>query len=212
MSGYAVLMAIKNGENYVEGALNSIIRQTLPPSEIIVVDDGSTDGSRSIIEKFGIAVIESRGNGQAAALNTGLDLVKSNFVSFLDCDDYWGLEKQNRQVYFLENNKEIDYVFCQVNNIDLFGNTLNMGPSRILGACTLRRHFIEKVGYFDEVLKHHAIVEWWGRKSASLGIGYALENADLFRLIHGKNSTILEKSAADSALLAAVRTNLKKNI
>jgi len=88
MKDYTVVMAIKNGEKYVKRALESIMNQSLPPKEILVINDGSTDRSESIVENFGISVIQSKGSGQMAALNTGLEKVDSDLVSFLDCDDY----------------------------------------------------------------------------------------------------------------------------
>lgn len=212
MVTYAVIMAIKDGEKYVEDALSSIINQTLPPREIIVIDDGSKDRSKSIVEGFGIDVIGSTGVGQGAALNVGLSRIKSDYVSFLDCDDFWSLEKQEKQVEILEKQIDIDYVYCQVINTDLLGNSRNMGNSRVLGACTFRRSFVEKVGPFNELLRHHSVVEWWGRENAKIGKSNVCEDVNLFRLIHGNNSTILDKASATSALLNAVRTNLTKRI
>lgn len=210
MKDYTVIMAIKNGEKYVKRALESIMNQSLPPKEILVINDGSTDRSESIVENFGISVIQSKGSGQMAALNTGLEKVDSDLVSFLDCDDYWSLDKQEKQTVLLDESDDLEYVFCQVVNVDLYGNSRNMGTSRVLGACTFRVSFVKKVGCFDESLQHHGIVEWWGREEAKSGRAFAEESVGLFRLIHGENSTILDKDSAISSLMASLRVHLKK--
>lgn len=89
----SVIVPIYNVENYLEACLSSLERQTLHSIEIILVDDGSTDGSRAIAQKFTIKndnwiLIDRKNGGLSAARNSGLALASGEYVYFLDSDDF----------------------------------------------------------------------------------------------------------------------------
>ncbi|MGD1901413.1 MAG: glycosyltransferase [Geitlerinemataceae cyanobacterium] len=91
--------------------------------EVIVVDDGSTDGSRQEIERFGdriTAVFQANG-GQAAAINTGIAAAKGELVCLLDADDYFYPEKVARVVEQFEADRELGWVFHELNEVDRHG-------------------------------------------------------------------------------------------
>jgi glycosyltransferase involved in cell wall biosynthesis len=88
----SVIIPVYNSEKYLERALDSVLNQTYKDLEIIVVDDGSTDGSGKIIAKYQkkdprIISIRQKNSGQAAARNAGIRLAKGEFLTFLDGDD-----------------------------------------------------------------------------------------------------------------------------
>ena len=88
----SVIIPVYNSEKYLERALDSVLNQTYKDLEIIVVDDGSTDGSGKIIAKYQkkdprIISIRQKNSGQAAARNAGIRLAKGEFLAFLDGDD-----------------------------------------------------------------------------------------------------------------------------
>ena len=92
----SVVMPLYNKEAEVERALRSIIEQSLTPGEIIVVDDGSTDGSRAIVERIiaenpeaGIRLITQQNSGVSAARNRGIAEAKGDYIALLDADDAW---------------------------------------------------------------------------------------------------------------------------
>lgn len=92
----SVVMPLYNKEAEVERALRSIVEQSLAPGEIIVVDDGSTDGSRAIVERFiaehpeaGIRLITQPNSGVSAARNRGIAEAKGDYIALLDADDMW---------------------------------------------------------------------------------------------------------------------------
>lgn len=92
----SVVMPLYNKEAEVERALRSIIEQSLTPGEIIVVDDGSTDGSRAIVERIiaenpeaGIRLITQQNSGVSAARNRGIAEAKGEYIALLDADDAW---------------------------------------------------------------------------------------------------------------------------
>ncbi len=110
----SVVMAVFNTEEYLEEAIQSVIRQTLGFKDIqlILVDDGSTDGSASICDLYkekysdNIEVVHQENSGRAAASNTGLKLVKGKYVNFLDSDDIFDEETFSYVYEFFEKNKE----------------------------------------------------------------------------------------------------------
>lgn len=91
--GAAVIIPVYNTEKYLVDCLESVIHQTVPFEQVIIINDGSTDNSLTICKKYAkkydnIQVISKENQGQAVARNIGLSLVKSEYVMFLDSDDY----------------------------------------------------------------------------------------------------------------------------
>ena len=205
---YTTILAVKNGEAYLQTALDSIRSQTFAAQQIILVDDDSNDRTIAIAQSNGVQVLRSRGIGQAAALNTGINSCKTRFVAFLDHDDYWSFDKQEKQMSYFHKIEMPDYVVSQVVNRDSFGNSKNMGTSRVLGACTFTLDFLRKIGPFNEELKHHASVEWWGRQDVQSASFVEIQEPLFYRLIHGENMTMKSKDEARKSLLEAVRTSL----
>lgn len=92
----SVVMPLYNKVAEVERALRSVVEQSLSPCEIIVVDDGSTDGSGAIVERLikecpdaGIRLITQKNSGVSAARNRGIEEAKGDYVALLDADDWW---------------------------------------------------------------------------------------------------------------------------
>src|SRR3954463_8415699 len=96
----SIIIPCFNAERYVGDAIRSALAQTYDSIEVIVIDDGSTDGSLKVIKSFGDAVrIESQPNaGACAARNHGIDLARGEYVQFLDADDLLHPEKIARQM------------------------------------------------------------------------------------------------------------------
>jgi len=86
----AVIVPLYNGEDWIRSSLRSVTEQTLAPSEIIVVDDGSTDASASIVRSFSdVRLLDNPGNGPASARNHGSRAAEAEALAFLDQDDLW---------------------------------------------------------------------------------------------------------------------------
>ena len=99
----SVIVPAYNVKPYLERCINSIINQTYRDLEIILVDDGSTDGTGELCDKLAlvdsrIEVIHKINGGQADARNSGLDIASGEFVSFIDADDYIELDMYENMV------------------------------------------------------------------------------------------------------------------
>lgn len=95
MNGFSVVIPLYNKEREIGATLDSVLAQVLRPDEVIVVDDGSTDGGAAIVaayaEKHSFITLFSQPNaGVAAARNKGISMASLPYVSFLDADDIWG--------------------------------------------------------------------------------------------------------------------------
>ncbi|HLV81680.1 MAG TPA: glycosyltransferase family A protein, partial [Chthonomonadaceae bacterium] len=99
-STISVVIASYNHAPYLRACIESALQQSRPPDEVIVVDDGSTDGSREIIQSFGSALcpIFQANRGTGAALNAGFAKTKGDWIAIHNSDDVWAPEKLEKQL------------------------------------------------------------------------------------------------------------------
>lgn len=114
----SVIIPTHNRLEFLRKALDSVLSQTPSPREVIVVDDGSTDGTFKWLSSLAeprLRAIRQENQGPAAARNRGLELASGKYVAFLDSDDAWLPGKLEAQVRFLESHSE--YKICQTEEI-----------------------------------------------------------------------------------------------
>lgn len=112
----SIIVPVYNGEKYLSEAIDSILAQTYHPVEIILVNDGSTDGSAEIARRFSPALeyCYQMNAGTGAARNRGIGLARGSFFAFLDADDVWLQGKLMIQMAAFYDNPETDIVFGHV--------------------------------------------------------------------------------------------------
>jgi glycosyltransferase involved in cell wall biosynthesis len=112
------IVPVFNGERYLGETLDSILAQTYQPLEILVVDDGSTDGTGALVAQYGrrLRHLWQTNAGEAAARNLGLAAAQGEFVAFVDADDLWQPEKLQRQMARFQEPAPIDLCFTQYKN------------------------------------------------------------------------------------------------
>lgn len=112
------IVPVFNGERYLGETLDSILAQTYLSLEIIVVDDGSTDGTAEVVAGYGNRVnyVWQANAGETAARNLGLNTAQGEFIAFLDADDLWHPEKLARQIARFQERPEIDLSFTRFQN------------------------------------------------------------------------------------------------
>jgi len=105
----SAIVPVFNAERYVREALDSVLGQTYPALEVVVVDDGSTDRTAEIVRAYGdrVRFLQQANKGPAAARNLGLANARGRYIGFLDADDQWLPDKVERQVGLLEANPDL---------------------------------------------------------------------------------------------------------
>lgn len=148
----SILIPCYNAERFIAQAIESALAQTWPEKEVIVVDDGSTDGSLAVIQEFGAAIrFETRPNqGGNRARNRLLALANGTWVQYLDADDYLLPDKVAQQMAFLGGHPDTDIVFGPI-TIDHWseaGSRLELVPipERLDHWILLARWFLPQTG------------------------------------------------------------------
>ena len=130
----SVIIPVYNGQEFIRDAVQSALLQTYPNLEVIVVDDGSTDSTRAIVEALAAAdarveLISQANGGVARARNRGISAARGEFIAPLDADDMWAPEKIQRQVARMaEYGTETGLVYCWWVWIDVDGTVLDRSP------------------------------------------------------------------------------------
>lgn len=111
----SIIIPAYNAERYIRRSLESALNQTYKNIEIVVVDDGSTDKTASIIRSYQdlrIVYTYQKNQGQGAARNNGIRRSRGEYITFLDVDDYYLSEKVDKQIRFLQEHSEYQMVYC----------------------------------------------------------------------------------------------------
>ena len=131
----SILTSVYNGEAYIANCIESILGQTFQDFEFVIVDDGSTDGTWEIIQKFAvedrrIAAVQCLTNqGVVAGLNRGLSKTRGQYIARQDADDMSRPERLAKQVDFLNTHREYGVVACQVTYIDSANRPVNQAST-----------------------------------------------------------------------------------
>jgi glycosyltransferase involved in cell wall biosynthesis len=174
MSGppVSVIIPAYNGERYLGAAIDSVLAQEPAPGEVIVVDDGSTDGSAMIAERYGppVVVVRQPRGGNAVARNRGLEVARGDNIAWLDADDLWTADSLGRRLALLEAEPEIDIVWGRV---EFFVSPdtepeaarslvcpAGPQPGVLAGAMLIRRRVYDRVGRFEPELRTGQFVSW----------------------------------------------------
>ena len=105
----SVVIPVYNNTPWISRAIDSVLAQSRPPDEVIVIDDGSTDDTAKCVKEYGnpVILIEQPNAGAAAARNRGIEAATGNWIAFLDGDDEWLENRLAEQVKLIESNPEL---------------------------------------------------------------------------------------------------------
>ena len=192
----SVIIPAYNAEQFIEQTIQSVLGQTHPCLEIIVVDDGSTDRTQEVLKKFDgkVHCLLQQNKGPSAARNAGIQAAQGDFICFLDADDLWSPEKLEVQLAFMEANPDIALVCSDYEEFNEEAIVLSSflaekhhmfptcpivaGPldnafeklvfENFVGTPTvmLRKSCLEKAGVFDEEIRSVEDRDLWLRISA----------------------------------------------
>ena len=193
----SVIIPTYNRKMYVQEAIDSALAQTYPAVEIIVVDDGSTDGTGEILKARydeRIQYVYQDNQGESAARNKAIRLSHGQYIALLDSDDVWLPTKLEQQVRLMECQPEVGLVSCHALQIDAQGNltrttplrpqqTTNIVPLEILilnsplycSTVLMRRSHLDEVGLFTEEIRYGEDRDLFLRVATRCKVGFVCE-------------------------------------
>lgn len=196
----SVIIPVYNGERYLAEAIDSVLAQSRLPTEIIVVDDGSTDHSVQVAQRYQplVQCVQQTNCGPGAARNRGIRLAQGEFLAFLDADDRWLPSKLASQMAQLDAQPALDMVFGQVEQFispELTPEQQPLLPTHPImtglhvGAMLIRRPSFARVGEFATTWTIGEFIAWYGR-AQTLGLQTAsLPQVVMQRRLHTANLT-----------------------
>ena len=208
----SVIVPVYNGAAFLGEAIEGVFAQDVAPIEVVVVDDGSTDGSAELAESFdGVRVIRQPNGGAAAARNTGLANTTGPLVAFLDADDVWPESRLPRLLDGLARNPSLDAVIGQlVMVVAENGSFRSVMPPQFgfqFGTALIRRSVFDLVGLIDESFRYSEDVDWFMRaREASAQIGQIHHVVSLYR----QHENSLTATPDDLLLTLAIKRSLDR--
>jgi glycosyltransferase involved in cell wall biosynthesis len=194
-----VVITAYNSQRHLAEAIESVLRQSLAPAQIVVVDDGSTDGTAEIALSFpAVELIRQENSGPGAARNAGVRAARHPWLALLDSDDLWHPDKLQKQIEWVRE-KEIELVFTSMRNARLEADGRykpesliipGLLPTTFLGS----RDLFTRFGPFAEDRTFGEFIEWMARVDEA-GLRYdVLPEVLATRRIHTTNLGVVGRS------------------
>jgi len=202
----SVVIPVYNGRRYIAEAIKSVLNQGYGKREILIVNDGSTDGTENILRSFeGIMYFEQSRQGAAAARNLGIEQSRGEFLAFLDADDVWTNDKIEKQLSVFQEKPKLDMVFGNVEQFyspeleESLSRKIKMIeaviPGYVPGTMLIKKEAFLKVGYFNCGFKVGEFIDWYLRALEEGLQGHLLSDVVLRRRIHDANTGIQERDS-----------------
>lgn len=199
----SVVIPLYNSRKYIRSTVESVLSQSYPVHEIIVIDDGSTDGSGETLFDYimsgAVKYILQMNQGVSVARNTGVSASTGNYVAFLDSDDIWLPTKNEEQINFLKMHKDIEFVHNDVTLIDCHGNKITSPVfhrfdakghclEHIIKYCAINissilvsKRLLNEVGKFNKSLHGSEDYEFFMRVGLKYEVGYVDNKLTYYR-------------------------------
>lgn len=180
-SSVSVVIPAFNSGQWIEQAIDSVLSQSVPPMEILVVDDGSTDDTVARVARYGerVTCVSQPNRGVAAARNRGLRKARGEMIALLDADDVWHPRKLEGQISVLHANPRIGLLGTRIfqwpgvlpevdcsrvaSVADVAREHLAVKNQFVTSSVVLRRQLVERVGEFDVQLHGPEDHDYWLR-------------------------------------------------
>ena len=204
----SIILPTRNGERFLDQALDSVFRQEYAPYELLVVDDHSTDRSAEMAKGCaGVRFLPNPGRGVGCAWNAGIAASSGELVAFLAQDDLWLPEKLARQVAFMWEQPSVDYSLTWTHTFLEPGDTPPAGCRTdrlgqdsfflLMEALMVRRPVFDRIGGFNEELTSGQDMDWFARASDAGLVMAKMREVLVRRRIHCANATFDPKMARE---------------
>ena len=204
----SVMIGVYNAEPYLAEAIDSVFAQTYRPLELIVVDDGSDDGSADVARGYGdtLTYVFQENTGNGAARNHAARLAAGELLAFLDADDRFVADKLELQYAALDADPALDMVFGHVREFVSPELTEEQragvrppapepAPWTAPNLMLIRRNSFLQVGPFSESLRVGVTVDWYARAAEAGLRSLILPNVVLERRLHTQNNGLRERDS-----------------
>lgn len=192
----SVIIPVRNGERFIAEAIGSATNQIASTDEILVVDDGSTDKTRTVVEQINdarVKIIPGLAKGVSSARNIGMDHAAGKFICFLDSDDIWPTGRHEILLDVLHNNFDYDAAYGRIRVIVEPDAPAIPQPEPLdgkyfyshIGTGLYRRELIEHVGKFAEDMHFGEDTDFSLRLQE---IGMRPYRADIVSLLYRRHS------------------------
>jgi glycosyltransferase involved in cell wall biosynthesis len=203
----SVLIVVRDGEAYLAPAIESALAQQHAPLEVLVVDDGSSDATVAVAQRFGppVRCISQGRRGIGAARNLAVRASRGEYLAFLDADDVWTPHKTSCQLEAFAADASLDIVLGQ--HREFISADLDPATARRLacrsdwepgyhaGAALMRRSLFERIGLFREDLTTGEYLDWIARAHEHGVREKLLDDRVVMRRIHGSNHGLIHAYA-----------------
>ena len=208
----SVVIPVFNGERFLREAVQSVLDQKYSPLEIIVVDDGSADGTATVARSLPETVryLHQTNQGPAAARNRGIEHAQGDLIAFADADDLWPPGKLESQLAVLIKDRGVEIVMGRIQQVLLSGEEFGEPAFSVnLGSAVIRKSVFDRVGLFDETMRYSEDVDWFMRaREAGVAI-MTIDAVTLFYRQHEQNMT-RGKSTSELNVLKALKRSLDR--
>ena len=192
------VVPVFNAGAFLRETLEHVLAQTYRDLEVVVVDDGSTDGSAGVTAAFGerVRCLTQANRGENAARNTGLKACRGRFIAFCDADDLWHPHKLDRQIATFRQDPRLDVSFTQFQNFEERASTAGRtrhaevggeGSGYLPSTLVARREAFERYGAFPAADRNPATALWVLRARAQGARVEILPEVLLSRRLHADN-------------------------
>lgn len=220
MTTVSVIIPVFNGERFLAEAVASVRRQAVQPLEIIIVDDGSTDGTPEVVRSLGhdIRSVVQPNTGPAAARNAGIRLARGEVLAFLDADDVWPDDALAVLSGHLTAAPQPGIVIGRVQSVVTAGGTdgddvlLPVAPphrASHLGSALFRAEVFRATGLFDESLRYSEDMDWMMRAADQGVVRKNIDEVTLLYRLHGHNTTS-GRNASELNILHVLRSSIRR--
>ena len=215
MPFFSVIIPLFNKEKFIEATLKSVLNQTFIDFEILIINDGSTDNSAQLIKGFDdprIRYYYKENSGVSSARNDGIEKAQSNYISFIDADDYWYpdfleemykiIQKHPEQKVFsaaieIETSKKVipaSYSIIKTNDHEIVNYfTASYKETVICTSCAVfHKSIFEETGNFDIAIKSGQDTDLWIRIGMNFPIVFSWKI--LARYVYDENSLSKNKN------------------